>query len=92
MIGVLRDMAMTINDGDNELINGEQDGKRKENPSKTRSTQFQGKRMKFVTISAMRDDVTTEENARTVPTAVSTVVKKVTSPEKYINKHGKGSG
>jgi len=34
-----------------------------------------------VTISVVRDDVTTKENARTLPTIASIVVKNSTSPE-----------
>ena len=62
-------------------LNGEQDSKRKDNPSKPKSTQFQGKRIKLVTILVVRDVVTIEENIGMVPTTASTVVKKVTSPE-----------
>ena len=63
-IGVLRDATTTINDGDNELINRERNSKRKDNSLKPRSTQLQGKRKKLVTILAVRDVVTTKENAR----------------------------
>ena len=49
----------------------------KDNPSKPRSIQSQGKKKKLVTISAVRDDVTTKEDATMLPTFVPTVDKEV---------------
>ena len=98
MIGVLRDATTTVNDGDNELINREWNSNRKDNPSKPRSTQLQGKRKKLVTTSAVRDDVATKEDATTLPTFAPTVDKEVhvagnapASMEKEVDSYGSGT-
>ena len=98
MIGVLRDATTTVNDGDNELINREWNSNRKDNPSKLRSTQSQGKRKKLVTISAVRDVVNTKEDATTLPTFAPTVDKEVhfagsapTSMEEEVDSYESGT-
>ena len=58
-IGVLRDTAMTINDGGNEFINGEHNGKRKGNTSKPTGPKEEARDY----LSCKRC-ITTKENAR----------------------------
>ena len=70
----------------------------KDNLSKPRSIQPQGKKKKLVAISAVRDDVTTKEDATTLPTFAPTVDKEVhfagnapTSVEKEVDSYGSGT-
>ena len=92
-VGVLGDTTTTINDGDNGFINREQNCKRKDNPAKPRSNQFQGKRMKLMTTSACkRCRHYHQEEYKNVTNICFNYDEKGQITQKCVNKRGENSG
>ena len=91
-MGVLRDTATTINDGNDELINREYDDKMKDNPSKPRSIQSQGKKMKLVTISVCKRWRNHQGECKNVTNIRFNYGREGHFAQKCISKRGEGGG